>query len=74
MKVVDLSILQSIVCQLIENRIDQQLCDTTIDPPNCATSTQNLFMFPQEVIFAIGPLKIDRHELLLLYVESSHTF
>ena len=37
-----LSILQSIVCQLIENTIDQQLWDETIDRPNCGTSSYTL--------------------------------
>ena len=47
MVIVILSILQSIVCQLIENTIDQQLWLATIDPPNCGTSSKNLILhFP----------------------------
>ena len=47
MVIVILSILQSIVCQLIENTIDQQLWLATIDLPNCGTSSKNLILhFP----------------------------
>ena len=43
-----LPILQSIVCQLIENTIDQQLWDETIDPPNCGTSSYTLIIIRTE--------------------------
>ena len=43
-----LPILQSIVCQLIENTIDQQLWDETIDRPNCGTSSYTLIIIRTE--------------------------
>ena len=50
MVIVMLSILQSIVCQLIENTIDQQLWLATIDLPNCGTSSKNLILhFPTKI-------------------------
>ena len=51
-----LSILQSIVCQLIENTIDQQLWDETIDPPNCGTSSYTLIHIRTENhLFVVVP-------------------